>query len=191
MDNSKQMTIRRNTKPIDILFQNITYTIKFGRFNSESKSILKGLSGHFKSGELTAIMGPSGAGKSSLLNILTGFHEYGVEGIIQTTNQSNTKKKRLNGMRPKDSCYILQDDQLCPLFTVQEIMYIAADLKLGNTTSKKSKAFLIEDVLHTIGLLKVKDTRCGRLSGGQKKRLSIALELIDNPPVMFLDEPTT
>lgn len=51
--------------------------------------------------------------------------------------------------------------------------------------------FQIEDVLETIGLQMCRHTKCGRLSGGQKKRLSIALELIDNPPVMFLDEPTT
>ncbi|XP_065209407.1 ATP-binding cassette sub-family G member 1-like [Planococcus citri] len=184
----KKMSIHMNPKPIDIIFDNLTYTVSYGKFNAERKTILKGVSGHFRSGELTAIMGPSGAGKSSLLNILTGFHEFGVGGCIKTTNQANKKKE---GLDCKDSCYILQDDQLCPLFTVHEIMSITADLKLGPSVSKESKEYLIEGILTTIGLTRTKETRCGRLSGGQKKRLSIALELIDNPPVMFLDEPTT
>ncbi|XP_063905450.1 ATP-binding cassette subfamily G member 4 isoform X2 [Zophobas morio] len=70
-------------------------------------------------------------------------------------------------------------------------MNMAADLKLGHGISQKRKIILINDILDTLSLSVAKDTRCQRLSGGQKKRLSIALELIDNPPVMFLDEPTT
>lgn len=165
------------------------------------------------------IFGASNAQKTIYFFTSTVFYsEFGVQGCIKATNQTNSKKK--NGLDCKDSCYILQDDQLCPLFTVHEIMTVAADLKLGPTVSKESKQYLvgrimifyvtkwiirvflpmfynnddvlqIEGILTTIGLTKTRETRCGRLSGGQKKRLSIALELIDNPPVMFLDEPTT
>ncbi|KAE8737457.1 ABC-transporter, subfamily G member 18, partial [Frankliniella occidentalis] len=91
----------------------------------------------------------------------------------------------------KESCYIMQDDMLNPLFTVHEIMTMASEFKLGSSLSTKAKQLVIEDILETLGLSATRDTRCCRLSGGQRKRLSIALELIDNPPVMFLDEPTT
>ena len=66
---------------IDIEFTNVAYEVKIG-FRGPRKQILKGVSGTFKSGELTAIMGPSGAGKSSLLNILTGFQESNLKGNI-------------------------------------------------------------------------------------------------------------
>ncbi|CAH0560101.1 unnamed protein product [Brassicogethes aeneus] len=173
------------TKQIDIEFDGLSFAVKKGK---ETKQIVKGVSGKFKSGELTAIMGPSGAGKTSLLNILTGFQKSGTEGTIKCTGGLKTKKGALQ--YKKECCYILQDDQLAPLFTVGEIMNIAANLKLGNIT-EKGKQFLIDEILKTLGLSMCYQTRCNRLSGGQKKRLSIALELIDNPPIMFLDEPTT
>ncbi|XP_050539802.1 ATP-binding cassette sub-family G member 1-like [Daktulosphaira vitifoliae] len=186
-------------QPMDITFKDVIYSVNIGYFKKETKHILRGISGRFNCGELTAIMGPSGAGKSSLLNILTGFQRNGVEGLIKTTkiqddnisNNSDLTETVGNIMCRKESCYIMQDDQLCPLFTVLEIMMMAADLKLGYTLSYKSKLLVIEDILDSMGLASSIHTKCGRLSGGQKKRLSIALELIDNPPIMFLDEPTT
>lgn len=171
-------------KKIDIEFENITYTVRNGR--KAKKHVLKGVSGKFKPGELTAIMGPSGAGKTSLLNILTGFQSSGMKGTIKSNGRKNG-----SGQYKKESCYILQDDRLVPYFTVSEIMNMSANLKLGSNVSDKSKEFIIDDILDTLGLSSCKDTRCGQLSGGQKKRLSIALELVNNPPVMFLDEPTT
>ncbi|XP_017885032.1 ATP-binding cassette sub-family G member 1 [Ceratina calcarata] len=172
---------------IDIEFKNVTYEARIG-FRGPLKQILKGISGNFKTGELTAIMGPSGAGKSTLLNILTGFQRDNWKGEIDYIGCEG--KHTWNEYR-KQSCYIQQDDKFYPLFTVLESMWIAVNLKIGSSLSTKAKEMLIDDVLENLDLIKTKQTKCERLSGGQKKRLSIALELVDNPPVMFLDEPTT
>lgn len=172
---------------IDIEFANVSYWVQQG-FRGKRHRILHGVNGLFQSGELTAIMGPSGAGKSTLLNVLTGFQKCSPEGTVNYLGKNG--KQEWNDYK-KDVCYIQQDDQLHPQFTVSEVMTMAADLKLGNSLNRKAKQMVIDDVLDTLDLTKTKETRCDRLSGGQKKRLSIALELTDNPPVMFLDEPTT
>ncbi|VVC95608.1 unnamed protein product [Leptidea sinapis] len=140
-------------------------------------------------------MGPSGAGKSTLMHALTGFGTNGVKGSIRAGDKicELGKGKSLDALKAyrKRLCYILQDDRLNPLFSVSELMNFAADLKLGNMLTPKLKASVIADILETLGLVGTENTRCCNLSGGQRKRLSIAVELIDNPPVIFLDEPTT
>ncbi|KAJ8976168.1 hypothetical protein NQ317_002056 [Molorchus minor] len=175
-----------NTKSIDIEFQNVTFTTNNGR--KGKKQVIKGVSGKFLAGELTAIMGPSGAGKTTLLNILTGYQISGAKGMIKCNNSVKKITKALQ--YKKESVYILQDDNLPPLFTVLELMNLSVDLKLRDI-SYKTKEFLIEDILDNLGLKNSQHTRCQNLSGGQRKRLSVALELVNNPPIMFLDEPTT
>lgn len=174
------------TRMIDIQFKDLSYEVSIG-YRRQKKQILKNLDGLFKAGELTAIMGTSGAGKSTLLNILSGFQQEGLTGRIDYIG--NKGKQHLNKHK-KDSCYIQQTDHLHDLFTVHENMMIAAHLKIGNVTDV-FREMMTDNILKKLNLMKTKNTRINRLSGGQKKRLSIALELIGNPPIMFLDEPTT
>jgi ATP-binding cassette, subfamily G (WHITE), member 1 len=109
----------------------------------------------------------------------------GVKGVIDMGNKTSTEANKL-------CSYILQDDNLYPFFTVNETMMMAANLKISSRImGRESKQSLIDNILDSLHLSFAKETKCSNLSGGQKKRLSIALELIDNPPILFLDEPTT
>ncbi|XP_017299741.1 ATP-binding cassette sub-family G member 4 isoform X2 [Diaphorina citri] len=187
LSSSESGTSLETADRIEIKFKDLTYTVSTGLgFKQEPKDVLKNLCGRFPSNQLIAIMGPSGAGKSSLLDVLSGYRSNGVTGQILTNGHS----RNINAFR-RVSCYIQQDDRLQPLLTVRESMDSAADFKLGHRVSKEERSKIIENVMSLLGLDESQNTRSSQLSGGQKKRLSIALELINNPRVMFLDEPTT
>ncbi|XP_037975240.1 ATP-binding cassette sub-family G member 1 isoform X2 [Plutella xylostella] len=181
----KTLTHLPKRPPVDLAFTDLTYKVQEGR-KSNVKTILKSVSGRLRSGELTAIMGPSGAGKSTLLNILTGYKTSGMEGSITV----NGMERNLSSFR-KLSCYIMQDNQLHGNLTVEEAMGVATALKLPSATTKAHKEEVIQEILETLGLSEHHKTMTSNLSGGQKKRLSIALELVNNPPIMFFDEPTS
>ncbi|XP_076170303.1 ATP-binding cassette sub-family G member 1 isoform X1 [Ptiloglossa arizonensis] len=169
---------------IFLVFEDISYSSRPWILSRERAELLKNLSGEFRAGELTAIMGLSGAGKSTLMDVLSGFTTAGVTGniMVNSTVRNVTEFRRL-------SAYIMQNDNLQPLLTVQEAMNVAAELKL--TVSHRQKRQKIDQILVTMSLDTCRYTRTGQLSGGERKRLAIALELINSPPILFLDEPTS
>ncbi|XP_066248286.1 ATP-binding cassette sub-family G member 1-like isoform X2 [Euwallacea similis] len=171
---------------VKVTFRNVGYSIDRGFFKKEKKFLLQDVSGDFYSSELTAIIGPSGAGKSTLMDILAGYTTSGVTGHVYI----NDKERDVSWLR-KRSSYIMQDDHLQPLLTVHEAMTVAANLKLSSQLNVKSKEEKVKEILESVDLWAQKRTRTSGLSGGQRKRLSIALELLTNPQIMFFDEPTS
>lgn len=142
------------------------------------KQVLKKITGEFKACELTAVMGPSGSGKSSLLNILSGYITANISGTLEAKET-------------RSRSYIMQEENLHKLLTVKESMMFSIHLKTGSALKKSEKKTKVKIILQNLGLEERMDTFVGGLSGGQQKRLSIALELVDDPLVLFLDEPTT
>ena len=153
---------------------------------SGKKHVLKGISGEFRGCELSAVIGPSGCGKSSLLNILSGFVRSNVYGSIKL----NGKERNDDSFR-KQSTFIMQEENLHSLLTIRESMTFAVKLKTGKSLNNDQQAAKIISILKTLNLVNHLSTLAGKLSGGQRKRLSIALELVNDPSIIFLDEPTT
>ncbi|XP_035792455.1 ATP-binding cassette sub-family G member 1-like isoform X3 [Anopheles albimanus] len=183
MSENVEITIPLVQNGSNLVFRNISYSI--GQRKKE-KQLLKSISGTFLSGRLTAIIGPSGAGKSTLLNVLSGFKTQGVSGNIVINNEIIDRHRYRQLV-----AYTAQDVALLPNITLRESLHYAADLKLPKETGEQKKITIVEDVITVLGLQKCANTQAQMLSGGEKKRLSIGMELVSNPQIMFFDEPTS
>ncbi|XP_040864584.1 ABC transporter G family member 1 isoform X5 [Glycine max] len=156
-----------------------------------SKSILQGLTGYAKPGQLLAIMGPSGCGKSTLLDTLAGR---------LGSNTRQTGEILINGHKQAlsygTSAYVTQDDTLLTTLTVREAVHYSAQLQLPDTMSKEEKKERADFTIREMGLQDAINTRiggwgCKGISGGQERRVSICIEILTRPKLLFLDEPTS
>lgn len=142
-------------------------------------------------GKLIGIMGASGAGKTTLLNVLAGLEKPSNGHIKINRFDIHQEKKDINGVIG----YVSQDDLLIEELTVYQNLYYNAKLCFASLSEKEIEARVIS-VLQNLGLDQRKDLKVGnpldkKISGGQRKRLNIALELIREPAILFLDEPTS
>ncbi|KAL4636641.1 hypothetical protein ACB092_03G023500 [Castanea dentata] len=184
--------------PLTVVFQDVQYYVdiplemrKKG-FPIKKLQILSDITGALKPGVLTALMGVSGAGKTTLLDVLAGRKTSGyIEGHIKIGGYPKVQETfaRVSG-------YCEQTDIHSPQITVEESVIFSAWLRLSPQIDSKTKAEFVNEVLETIELDRIKDALVGviginGLSNEQRKRLTIAVELVSNPSIIFMDEPTT
>eukprot|EP00457_Paulinella_chromatophora_P001442 gb/GEZN01001444.1/.p1 GENE.gb/GEZN01001444.1/~~gb/GEZN01001444.1/.p1 ORF type:complete len:724 (-),score=147.90 gb/GEZN01001444.1/:876-2978(-) len=161
------------------------------------KQILKNLAGAFIPGQLTAIMGASGSGKTSLLNMMVGKVPKvasEVKGKLLVNGQAVSFKKKKVLMRLFG--YVQQHDVILPTVTVREALRMTAFLKLPGRLSAQEKLDRVERTIDLLHLNKCADTQVGDslqkgISGGELKRLAVALSMLTQPSALFLDEPTS
>jgi len=192
-------------------FRNLTYDIKVPMKSDpnnpnakkvrkccppkEFKRILSDCSGYVMEGEACFIMGSSGAGKTTLLNALAdrlvkGRNNYKFSGSVKINGEFDVKQKNFGNY----GAYVMQDDILYSTLSCEQALLFAARLRLGGTTTSKKRR--VEEIIHDLGLNGCRRTLIGNdmikgLSGGERKRTSIGVEMITNPQILFCDEPTS
>ncbi|KAK4784679.1 hypothetical protein SAY86_019047 [Trapa natans] len=174
-----------------LTWEDLWVTVSKGR--KGSKAILQGLTGYARPGEVLAIMGPSGCGKSTLLDALAGRlnADTRIEGNVLVNGQRQA-------LAYGTSAYVMQDDTLIATLTVREAIQYSAHLQLPTSMSRAEKRERADATIREMGLQEAADTRIGGmwgagkgLSGGQKRRVSICIEVLTHPKLLFLDEPTS
>ncbi|KAK8087832.1 ABC transporter [Apiospora hydei] len=156
-----------------------------------TKTLLRSVDASFQPGSLTAILGGSGSGKTTLLNT--------VAERMFSSRLSQTGRVTFNGAEGVHSsrhAYVMQQDVLLPTLTVRETLRYSANLRLPPPTTEEERMQIVEEVILELGLKDCADTRIGNsqhrgCSGGEKRRVSIGVQLLSNPSILFLDEPTT
>ncbi|KAI0148654.1 P-loop containing nucleoside triphosphate hydrolase protein [Xylariaceae sp. FL1272] len=196
-----------DVEAVDVHVQNLSVTVDAShtqpalrrnllKMNSDGQSrmnmLLDSVEASFPSGSLTAILGGSGSGKTTLLNTVA-------ERVV-STKLSVTGVRKFNGVdinrNSVKNAYVMQQDVLLPTLTVRETLRYSASLRLPPPMTDPERAHIVEEVILELGLKDCADTRIGNsqyggCSGGEKRRTSIGVQLLANPSVLFLDEPTT
>ncbi|XP_073274405.1 ABC transporter G family member STR-like [Primulina huaijiensis] len=178
-------------------FKNLSYSVlkkmkKDDMWINKETYLLNDISGQAARGEILAIMGPSGAGKSTFLDALAGRISQGsLEGSVRVDGKQVT-----TSYMKMISSYVMQDDQLFPMLTVFETFMFAAEVRLPPTISTVEKKKRVLELVEQLGLISAMHTYIGNegkrgVSGGEKRRISIGIDIIHKPSLLFLDEPTS
>ncbi|MBJ7337335.1 FHA domain-containing protein [Mycolicibacterium sp.] len=159
----------------------VTWTIE------GNKTLLDNISLTARPGTLTAVIGPSGAGKSTFARLVAGYTHPTTGRVAFEGHDVHAEYASLRsriGMVP-------QDDVVHGELTVRQALMYAAELRLPPDTNKADREQVVNEVLEELEMTKHLDTRVDKLSGGQRKRASVALELLTGPSLLILDEPTS
>lgn len=159
----------------------VCYTVDHG------KQLLDHVSLIARPGTLTAIIGGSGAGKTTLARLIVGYNNP-TSGTV--TFEGHDIHREYANMRSRIGM-VPQDDVVHRQLTVNQALNYAAELRLPPDTSKQERAQIVAQVLEELDMTRHADTRVDNLSGGQRKRASVALELLTQPSLLLLDEPTS
>uniref|UniRef100_A0A0D9XAF4 ABC transporter domain-containing protein n=1 Tax=Leersia perrieri TaxID=77586 RepID=A0A0D9XAF4_9ORYZ len=185
-------------RPLSLVFDHINYfvdmpkeMIKYG-VTDKKLQLLQDVSGAFRPGVLTALMGITGAGKTTLLDVLAGRKTGGyIEGTIKIAGYPKKQEtfSRISG-------YCEQSDIHSPNLTVYESLQFSAWLRLPSNVKPRQRNMFIDEVMDLVELTGLKNAMVGiagatGLSAEQRKRLTIAVELVASPSIIFMDEPTT
>ncbi|KAK7378134.1 hypothetical protein VNO80_03571 [Phaseolus coccineus] len=180
-----------NKRRVCLVWEDLTVVTSNGRKSAE-KELLKGLSGYAEPNRIMALIGPSGSGKSTLLAALAGILPNNVR--MSGNVLLNGTTRRTTGC--KDVSYVTQEDYFLGTLTVKETLTYAARLRLPSDMSRNEINKVVSNVLAEMGLEDSAESRLGNwhlrgISSGEKRRLSIGIEILTQPHVMFLDEPTS
>jgi len=161
--------------------------VKEVKSKNGNKRILDNVSLSIEPGEFVAIIGGSGAGKTTLLSCLSGMSQFNTGDIV-----INGESIRLNSRSIRSIIgYVPQNDIVYDNLTLERMLYYSAQLRMPKDTSKEELKQKIDETLKMVELEAHRSTMINKLSGGQKKRASIAVELLASPKLFFLDEPSS
>ncbi|WCJ29208.1 ABC transporter G family member 31 [Euphorbia peplus] len=185
-------------QPLTMTFDNVNYFVDMPKemrnqgVPETRLQLLSSVSGVFSPGVLTALVGSSGAGKTTLMDVLAGRKTGGyIEGEIKISGYPKEQKTfaRISG-------YVEQNDIHSPQVTVEESLWFSSSLRLPREVTKEQRQDFVQEVMRLVELDNLKKALVGLpgssgLSTEQRKRLTIAVELVANPSIIFMDEPTS
>lgn len=191
-ENNEDKEIHGKIVPVTLQWRNITCTLS-DKSRKLTRFLLTNVSGEAKPGRLLAMMGPSGSGKTTLLNVLAG--QLAASPRLHLTGQLYVNGSPFYMASPKIA-FVRQEDLFFSQLTVRETLSLAVELQLSKVLNPEDREKYVNDLIFRLGLVTCADSVVGDakvrgISGGEKKRLSVACEMIASPSVIFADEPTT